>query len=223
MFQQMINGSIAVLSRPSVSTFEEHEKNDLGWALIYVVIAAVINAIIQAVTAPLRAAQVRQSLDAVTSSQLSDIGIDPGTIAAQAQAQAGGGNIIGSIIGALIGTIIVSLVYWGIVYGLGRAFGGTGQFGELAWDMSLYSAPMSIVAVLFGSLPIPFLGPIIGLAIALYNLYLTYLAIQSGLNLPSRQALYVILILVAIGLAIFACMCAVFGTLIAAIIGASQQ
>jgi len=221
MFQEMINGSIAVLSRPSVSTFEEHEKNNLNWALIYVVIAGVINAIIQAVTAPLRAAQIRGSIDATTSSQLSGIGIDPGTIAAQAGA--GGGNVVSLIISALIGTIIGSLIYWGIVYGLGRAFGGTGQFGELAWDMALYSAPMSVVGVLFASLPIPFLGGIIGLAIGLYNLYLTYLAIQSGMNLPARQALYVILVLVAIGIAIFACICVAFGAVIAAIIGASQQ
>ena len=34
MFQQMLNSSIAVLTRPSVGTFEEHERNDLGWAVI---------------------------------------------------------------------------------------------------------------------------------------------------------------------------------------------
>lgn len=30
MFQQMINGSVAVLTRPSASTFEEHKQNNLG-------------------------------------------------------------------------------------------------------------------------------------------------------------------------------------------------
>ena len=45
MFQEMINGSVAVLTKPSVSTFEEHEKNNLSWALIYAVIAGVINAV----------------------------------------------------------------------------------------------------------------------------------------------------------------------------------
>ena len=46
MFQQMLNGSRAVLLRPSVSTFEEYERNDLSWALIYIAIAAAVTAIL---------------------------------------------------------------------------------------------------------------------------------------------------------------------------------
>jgi MFS family permease len=205
MFQEMINGSVAVLTKPSVSTFEEHEKNNLAWALIYAVIAAVINAIITVATAPLRAGQLR--------SQYEGKGMDPAQVDAAVAASSGG--VTGAIIGALIGTIIGSLIYWGIVYGLGRAFGGTGAFGELAWDLALFSAPLSIISTLLGAIPV--VGGILAFAASMYGLYLTYLAIQSGMNLPSNKALYVILILFLILLGVF---CFIFGAAFLALMGA---
>lgn len=205
MFQEMFNGSIAVLTKPAVSTFEEHEKNNLQWALIYAVSAAVINAIIATLTAPLRAGQVRAQLEAS--------GMDPVQIDAAVAASQGG--LVGAILGALIGTVIGSLIYWGIVYGLGRAFGGSGQFGELAWGLALFSAPLSIVSNLLAVIPL--VGGIATFVLGIYGLYLTYLAIQSGMNLPSNKALYVILILFAIFLVVF---CSIFGVALLALIGA---
>lgn len=185
MFQEMINGSIAVLSRPSVATFEEHEKNNLAWALIYSVIAGVINSIFAAIGASI----------------------------------SGSGAGIGTAIGSgIIGTVIGLLVSWGITFGLGRAFGGTGSFGELAWDFALFSAPLTIVGGLLGLIPI--LGGIAAILLLIYNFYLTYLAIQAGMNLPSNKALYVILIEIAIGLVIVVCLGLVFG---AAIFALSNQ
>jgi hypothetical protein len=201
MFQQMVNGSIAVLTKPSVSTFEEHEQNNLAWALIYSVLAGVINAILAAIGVSL-------GLNAVDTSAL-----DPSTAAALEQA--GSGGLIGSIIGTLIFTPIALLIGWGIVYGLGRAFGGTGQFGELAFDLALFNAPTSVLGSLLNLIPI--IGPLAAFALGIYNLYLTYLAIQSGMNLPSQKALYVILILAAIFLLIF---CGVFGVAFLALLGA---
>jgi hypothetical protein len=212
MFQQMINGSIAVLTKPSVSTFEEHERNNLTWALIYAVIAAVINAVIQALTAPFRLAQVQGQLE----QQISDLqaqGVDT-TFLEQTLAQAAQPNIIGDALGALIGTIIGSLILWGIIYLLGRAFGGTGQFGELAWGISLYSSPLAVIGLVLGV--IPFVGWIFSFAASIYGLYLSYLAIQSGMNLPSNKALYVILILFLINIVLF---CLVFGAIVLAAIG----
>jgi hypothetical protein len=201
MFQNMINGSIAVLTRPSVSTFEEHEKNNLQWAIIYSVIAGVINAIINAALAPLYAARVNE--------QIADL---------RAQADAAGGsnefidqmiasleastepNFVGAILGALIGTAIGFLIYTGLVYLLGRAFGGSGQFGELAYDLALFAAPLSVAGVLLNA--IPFVGGIVGFALGIYNIFLTYLAIQSGMNLDRNKAIYVMVILFVVGFAL---------------------
>lgn len=208
MFQEMINGSIAVFTKPSVSTFEEHEKNNLTWALIYSVIAGVINAVLAA---------IRAALFPAAAVDLSGL---PPELAEGLQAGAAAGpSILGAVFGGIVFTIIGLLISWGITYGLGRAFGGTGQFGELAYDLSLFNAPSTVIYSILNF--IPFLGGIAGLALFFYNLYLTYLGIQSGMNLPSNKALYVILIEFAIGLALFLCMFVFFAAAIAAIIGAS--
>jgi hypothetical protein len=186
MFQQMFNSSIAVLTQPSVATFEEHEQNNLTWALIYVSIAGVINAVLSAIGA-----------------SISGIGNT---------------SIIGAVFGGLLVTIVGSLIYWGIVFGLGRAFGGSGEFGELAYDLALFGAPLTVVSSVLGLIPI--LGGIAALALAIYNFYLSYLGIQSGMNLPKDKALYVILILVAIGVVIGLCFGFVIGGAILAIMGA---
>ena len=199
MFQEMINGSIAVLTKPAVSTFEEHEKNNLAWALIYSVIAGVINAIIAAIGA------------AIGLNRVDTSGLDPEMAAA---AQPG---IASAIIGGIVGTVVVLLISWGITYALGRAFGGTGQFGELAWDLALFGAPLTVIGSVLGL--IPFIGGIAALALGIYNLYLTYLAIQSGMNLPSNKALYVILIEFAIILVLALCIGATLGAAIFAIMG----
>lgn len=200
MFQEMINGSIAVLTKPSVATFEEHEKNNLAWALIYSVIAGVINAIIAVIGAAIGLGGMAGAGD------LGDGG-----------AAAAGGGVVGAILGGIFGTVIVLLISWGITYALGRAFGGTGAFGELAWDLSLFGAPLTVASSVLGL--IPFLGPIAAIALLIYNLYLTYLAIQSGMNLPSQKALYVILIEFAIALAIGLCFALFAAVIIAAVMG----
>jgi hypothetical protein len=188
MFQEMINGSIAVLTKPSVATFEEHEKDNLTWALIYSVIAGVINAVLAAIGA--------------------QIG---GT----------GASIGGAIVGGIVFTVIGLFISWGITFGLGRAFGGTGSFGELAWDFALFSAPLTVASAVLGL--IPFIGGIAAIALLIYNFYLSYLAIQSGMNLPSQKALYVILIEVAIAIVIGGCFAVFFGAIIALVMSGSNQ
>lgn len=212
MFQELINGSIAVITKPAVSTFEEHEKDNLAWALIYAVIAGVINAIIQAATAPFRLAQVRSQVEAQIE-QLQAQGVDTTFLEGTLQ-QAAQPNFIGDAFGAMIGTVIGSLIVWGIIYGLGRAFGGTGKFGELSWDLSLFSSPLAVLGLVVGLVPLA--GGFVSFLISLYGLYLGYLAIQSGMNLPSNKALYVMLIIALVWFVFF---CLVFGLAALAIIG----
>ncbi len=199
MFQQMINGSIAVLTRPSASTFEEHEQNNLGWALIYSLIAGLINAVLSWIGSLLFPPRIPGLESDMAAGQPSDIFFLIPT--------------------ALIGTVVFLLIYWGIVYLLGRAFGGTGAFGELAYGFALFSAPLTVIGSLVGI--IPFVGVVLSFAVSIYGLYMTYLAIQSGMNLPANKALYVVLILLAIGVAIVLCFVLFFAALIAALLGAS--
>jgi hypothetical protein len=178
-FQTMFNSSRAVITSPSVSTFEEHEKNDLQAATIYIVIAAAINGILTALSLAISGAP--------------------------------GGSFFGALIGAIIGTVIVFYIYMAIVYFLGKAFGGTGNFGELAYDIALFSAPLSVVGSLLNI--IPFIGWIAALALGFYEIYLTYLGIQSGLNLPKDKALIVMGIIFLIIAAFVACILIAFAGL----------
>jgi Yip1-like protein len=188
-FQTMFNSSQAVIMRPSVATFEEHEKNDLQAATIYVAIAAAINGVLTGIGAAM--------------------GRTPGT------------SFIGALIGGVIFTLIFFYIYMGIVYGLGRAFGGTGNFGELAYDISLFVAPLSVVSSLLGLIPV--LGGIVGLLVSLYSIYLTYLGIQSGMNLPKDKAIIVMVIIFLIGVAIVACFALVIGAFIAAMMNGTNR
>lgn len=199
MIQEMINGSIAVLTKPSAQTFEQHERDNLVWALIYAVIASVINGILTAITWPLQVGQIRAQLEAQNL---------PSDVIETTLAQEG--NIINLVLSGIFSTIIGSLIIWGLIYLLGRAFGGTGSFGELAWGISLFSSPLSVAQTLASAIPLPLISGVISLALTLYGVYLVYLAIQSGMNLPARKALYIAIILAIIAIIIA-------GTIIAAV------
>lgn len=181
-FQTMLNSSMAVLQHPSVATFEEHEKNDLQSATIYVAIGGLISGVFGAIRGA-----------------ISHTGV--------------GSGLIGGVLGALIGFYI----YLGLVYLLGRAFGGTGNFGELGYDLSLFTAPLTAVGSLLAIVPV--LGGIAALVLAIYNIYLTYLGIQSGMNLPKDKAIIVMVIIFLIGAAIVAC----FVLLLAGLFFAASQ
>jgi hypothetical protein len=217
MFQQMLNSSIAVLTRPSVATFEEHERNNLGWALIYVGIGAVINAILGVIGATIRPVTPPDpaTMEGLEGTPLPDI------MAQAAQPPSVAGAVILGLFGALIGY----LIYAGIVFLLGRAFGGTGQFGELAYDISLFYTPLTILTALLSAFaigPLACLTAIAGLAASIYNLYLTYLGIQAGMNVPKDKALLTMVIILVVSLVLGCIFAGIIFALIAAVAGASQ-
>ena len=216
-FQSMLNASMAVLRRPAVGTFEEYEKNNLQWATIYVAIAAVVSAILGAIAFAIQRPFIEQQLrDAET--QLGGQLDLTGALANR--------SLVGAIFSGLLGTLIGFFIFLGIVYLIGRAFGGTGNFGELAFDMSLFWAPLMVVRSLISIIaigPLALLTGLVSLAIGIYNLYLTYLAIQSGMNLPKNKALYVILIIFGIALVIGLCVAVVFAAALAALFSSTQR
>jgi uncharacterized membrane protein YidH (DUF202 family) len=191
MFQQMLNGSRAVLLRPAVATFEEYERDDLGWALIYIAIAAVATAILNAISFAIRGPAMQDALRSFED-QLGGQRLPPGF-----ETFIAGGSLVGAVLSGLLGSIIGFLLWAGIIYLLGRAFGGTGAFGELAYDVALFSAPMAVINSLVSVIsigPLVCLTFIVTIALGIYNLYLSWLSIRSGMNLPANKALMVILL-----------------------------
>lgn len=186
MFQQMLNASRAVLLRPSVATFEEYERDDLSWALIYTVIGAVVAAILRAVGALVQRAAMQQQFAALEQ----QFGNSP--MLPIVRSLIGGGGLVATLVFTLFAAVIGFFIGVGIIYLLGRAFGGTGTFGEMAYNIALYSTPITVLASLFSIIPI--VGGLVALLLGIYQIYLNWLSIQAGMNLPGGKALWVILI-----------------------------
>jgi hypothetical protein len=219
MFQQMINGSIAVLTRPSVATFEEHERNNLGWAVIYAGIGAVIAALLGAIGA---AIAPPTTVDPATQQQLEGTPFESIlTTASQPP------SIAGATVSGLIGALLGFLLYAGLVFLIARAFGGTGAFGELAYDISLFYTPLAIlnavIALLVSAVPvIACLTWIVSLGAGIYNLFLTYLGIRAGMNVPQDKAILTMVIIFVASLILVCGLFAVIFALVAAVAGTSQ-
>jgi hypothetical protein len=191
MFQHMLHASRAVLLRPSVATFEEYERNDLGWALIYTALAAVLSAILSAIGFTIRGPATQEALRQVQR-QFGAQPLPPGVTTVT-----GGGSVAAASFTALLGSLVGFLIWTGIVYLLGRALGGTGAYGELAYDVALFSAPLNVIRSLIrliGIGPLVCLTGLTSLALGIYNIYLTWLSVQSGMNVPGNKALMVILL-----------------------------
>ena len=220
MFQQMLNASRAVLLRPSVSTFEEHERNDLGWATIYIAISAVVAAVLNAIGFMLKRPYVEQQLRDLEQ-QLNGQPLPPFVDTLMSMS---GQSLVGSLVSGLIGTLIGFFFWLGIVFLLGRAFGGTGTFGELAYDIALFQAPLTVVSALINMIaigPIAIVGGLVTFAVALYSIYLTYVGIQSGMNLPGNKALMVILIPIIVLVVLCCAVSVLFGFAAASMFQAS--
>ncbi len=212
MFQQMLNASRAVLLHPSVATFEEYERDDLGGALIYTLIAAVAAAILRAIGGLLQRAALEQQM-ANFERQLGNSPALP-----LVRSLIGGGGVVFTLVFTLFAAFIGFFIGVGIIYLLGRAFGGTGTFGEMAYNIALYSAPITVLSSLLGIIPI--LGGLVALLLGFYQIYLNWLSIQAGMNLPGSKALWVILIPILVVLLLC---CGVFVLLFLTILGASRQ
>lgn len=225
MFQQMITSSLAVLTRPSVPTFEEHERDNLAWATIYVAIAAAITGLLGAIGSFLHRPFVEEQLRQFNQQmdELAALGTDVTWVRELST------NLIqGSVnpIGSMISSVLVTLAWFYIslflVFLIGLALGGTGRFGHLTYDMALFSAPLAVVNAvlsLVGVGPIGFLTGLVSLGIWVYSLVLTYFGIRAGMNLTHGKALTIVLLPVILIVLLFACSCAF---IVLAIIGAAN-
>jgi hypothetical protein len=109
--------------------------------------------------------------------------------------------VVGEVLWALIGFFI----WVGLVYLVGRAFGGTGTFGQLAYDVSLFWVPLAVIRALVSLIafgPLAVLAGLISLAVGIYNLILTFFGIQAGMNLPPNKAIIIMLLPLIISLVI---------------------
>ena len=141
-----------------------------------------------------------------------------GTLA-NAATYVGVAALISALIGAISGgasgflsSLLASLaqffVFTGMVYLLGKVlFGGTGNWDEVAYTFSLFTAPLillgalvALIIVLFSWVPIlsflvQFAGGVVGLLMLAVQIYYAYLAVQSGMNLRTGSQAAIVLVL----------------------------
>jgi hypothetical protein len=191
----MLRGSLAVVVRPAVATFEEHERSALGWALLYVTLGAMITAAIGWLALIVQAPFLDRQY-AVLFAELARFEARTGQSLAFEQIFAPRDPGIPILSNVLL-TLVGFLTYLLIVFLLGRALGGSGSLGELAYDLALFWVPVSVVSALVNAFSIGFISCLtapVAIVVTAYGLYLTYLSVQSGMNLPARKAGILVLI-----------------------------
>lgn len=209
----MLAASLAVLRSPSIETFEAHERTSALWAAVYVVLGAIPSALLAMLATVLH----RPYLDAEYDPLLADLNrVVPGTAQDSAVERLLVPVDAGSAAAtSLASTLLGFVVFVCVVYVLGRVLGGRGAFGELAFDVALFWAPLSVLSSLINLLSIgvlAFVAVPLGLAVGIYQLYLTFLSIRSGMNLSAGRALAVILLPV---LALLVLFCVLVGLIVA--------
>lgn len=195
MLHAMLRGSWAVVTRPAVANFEEHERDALGWALLYVTLGATITATLGWLAFLVQRPFLERQY-AMLFAELAKIEAATGQDLAFEQfftPSTPGLPVVSNVLGTLVGF----MTYLGIVYLLGRSLGGTGRFGELAYDLALFWVPVSVASAVVNALSIGFFSCLtapVAIFVTLYGLYLTYLSVQSGMNLPARRAVTLVLL-----------------------------
>lgn len=205
MLTEMLRGSRAVMLRPSVATFEAHERDRLGWALIYIAIGATITALLGVLSfwvhRPFAADQYAAIAAELTEFERA-IGID-----LPVEEMLFPTDAAAPVLSNVIGTVVGFMVYLSIVFLLGRGLGGTGTYGELAYDLALFWVPISVLSATIDIFSISFFACLtapLAVLVTLYGFVLTFLSVQAGMNLAPGRALAVILI-PALLLLLFAC------------------
>lgn len=198
MLRDMLAGSWAVLTRPSVESFEAHEKNEFGWGALYAGLAALV-------AAALAGLGFWAAGEYGPTSQLP----------AATTPLGGAGTWAAAAMLAFLVTMVFFIAFAGLLYVLGRGQGGEGELGELTYDVALYWAPLAVVRAVLNQLDAlgwSLLSSALQIAVLLYSLYLAWLAIQAGMNLDRRSAGGVIVALFALIAAVIVCgALAVFG------------
>jgi hypothetical protein len=212
----MYQSSMAIFRAPRVETFEAHERDDLKAATIYVAIAAAIAGILGAIAFRMNPPDLRQATE-----DLEQMGEMGGRIADAMSRSAAATSLPGAAISGVLGTLFGFFVFLGLTYVIGRMFGGTGAFGELAYDIALFYAPLQVLGAILQVIsigPLACLTFLSGIGIFAFQIYLNYVGIQSGMNLPKDKALWVVIILFVLGLIVAVMVAAIIAAIVAAIV-----
>lgn len=169
--QEMVNQSRAIITSPSVATFERYERHgNMTNAAIYVAIAAVISGLVGLINGP--------------------GGLLSGLIGTMVQFFVFTGLVffIGKNLANGTGT-------WDeVAYTFSLFWAPLSVIGSLVGAVILLLAFIPIINILAG-----LAGLVIGLALLVVNIYFGYLAVQSSMNITDQGKAILTLVLAAVG------------------------
>lgn len=170
MIGELVSTWIAILTRPSVSTFEQQkEKASSEKTLTTILIAAVVTAILTALFVAASAALV---------SLFASIG--------GVRAPVVGASPITALVNSLVQTIVGFYLFCYVLQYIAPRFGGTGNLNEQSFLLASLWAPVNILVALL--MFIPCLGQLAALALGVYALVLVTFAVQAGQRLKVGSA-----------------------------------
>jgi len=200
--RQLPNQYIRVLTKPSAATFAA-EQGKAAWNIVWVQLLGI---------AIITAGLVFLLFQLTLPSTLSSSNLPAASIAA----------IEGVSLGfALFVIVLYPLGFFigmGIQYLIAKAFGGQGTFVAHSYSNLLYSAPIGVVGLLIGLIPI--IGSLAGAALNIYAIVLNVFMIMGVHRMSGGKATMVVL-LPTIVLLVLACV--IFFIVIAAIIGSQPH
>jgi len=166
----IVNSWINVLTHPSIATFDQEKTGASDQKTLYgIIIAAIVSAILGAILLAI----VGAAALAITGLNIS---VAAGTIA-----------VVQTFIRTLVNTIIEFYVFaWLVTFVAGRLFGGTGDFRQQAYLISLFFVPLIIISAILAFIPI--IGWLIAFILGIYGLFLTTFAVQSEQKIGTGQA-----------------------------------
>jgi hypothetical protein len=193
-FARMFETWTTVLTRPTEETFEvelHKPQASLGTAIIWIIIAALVLAILSAIGAVIAGVLgTGSSMIQMIASQ-ADL---PPEVQAQLMASSASGlasvpfSFCGTFIFAPLGFLIGAVIY----FALAKIFGGVGTFEQHTYMLATFTAPLMVVSGALGVIPV--LGGCLSLFISLYQIFLTYLAMKTTHRLSTGAAWAVALI-----------------------------
>jgi Yip1 domain len=211
MLSQMLQGSLAVVTRPRIETFAEHQRDNLAWGVIYVAIGGAINAALLGLG---MLAQLQFTGEQLRLAQEQLAGTPMAAIYALIM------NPLAYALLTFVSTPLLYLISVALLYAIVRAFGGGATYGQLAYTNALYTVPIGAGSVLLSTASVGLLACLVApvsLAVAGYSIFLQYLAIRATSGLPKDRTIGAIAVLIGLGL-VFGCVVGV--AMVGAIISA---
>jgi hypothetical protein len=216
MWQTWLN----VTTKPNETTFEAERRSpnaNLQTALIWIVIAAVVAAVVGLLQSTMATAAAQGALPQM----LAQLDLSPEE-RAQAQMFLNSG-IFGGLGTASLASIITVplgfLIGVGILYLVARLLGGTGEFGRYAYLNAAFQAPLGILASLLSL--VPFVN-CLTVFISIYQIVLTYYATKVEHQLSSGRALIVVLLPLIVVLLLMGCFFLFIVGMIASLVNGGQ-